>query len=254
MTIIMPGAEPFYFPGNHIGCLLTHGFTATPQELRELGEYLNRKGYTVLGVRLFGHGTHWKDLARSRWTDFLASVEDGLHMLQDQCDQIVPIGFSTGGVLSLILASEIRFPAVVAMSTPFDLPAIPALKILYPILRQLSFIVPAYKKGKPDWRDPEALSKRVQYDRYPLRTVYEFGQCTFAMQSMLPKVTSPLLLLTSDSDTFILPEDSKRIAQNVGSSRVEIQSVQDSNHIITCDAERHKVFKLTADFLDNVLA
>jgi carboxylesterase len=254
MPITMPGAEPFYFPGNKIGCLLVHGFTATPQELRELGEYLNRQGYTVLGVRLFGHGTHWKDLARSRWTDWLASVEDGFHFLQEQCDQIIPVGFSTGGVLSLIQASQIQFPAVVAMSTPFDLPAIPALKILYPILRQLSVIIPTYKKGKPDWRDPEALAARIQYDRYPLRSVYEFGQCAYAMQSILSRVTSPLLLLTSSSDTFILPQDSERIAEKVGSSRVDIRSVQNSNHIITCDAERQRVFEMTAGFLDNVVS
>ena len=40
----MPGAEPFYFKGTAAGCLLLHGFTATPQELRGLGEHLAARG------------------------------------------------------------------------------------------------------------------------------------------------------------------------------------------------------------------
>ena len=253
MSLLMPGAEPFFLPGNRIGCLLSHGFTASPQEVRELGEYLNQQGYTVLGVRLFGHGTHWKDLARSRWTDWLASVEDGYYLLQHHCDQIIPIGLSTGSMLNLILASRIHFPAIVAMATPVDLPAIPTLRLLYPVLRPLSWLIPAIEKGTPDWRDPEALAARVDYDRYPLRAVYEFGRCVRAVQQALPKVTSPLLLLHSREDGFILPEQTEKIAANVASNNVEIQFIENSNHVISSDAQRIQVFQITAAFIDKVL-
>jgi carboxylesterase len=253
MSLLMPGAEPFFLPGNHIGCLLSHGFTATPQEMREMGEYLNLRGYTVLGVRLSGHGTRWEDLARSQWTDWLASVEDGYHLLQGHCDQIIPIGLSTGSMLNLILAAQIRFPAVVAMATPVDLPAIPALRLLYPVLRPLSWLIPAVKKGAPDWRDPEASIARVDYDRYPLMAVREFGKCLRAVQQALPAISSPLLLLHSREDTFVLPEHAERIAAAVSSTRVSIHLVENSNHIISSDAQRLQVFKLTAAFLEEVL-
>ena len=29
---IIPGAEPFFFPGGEISCLLAHGFTGAPKE------------------------------------------------------------------------------------------------------------------------------------------------------------------------------------------------------------------------------
>lgn len=253
MTPIMPGAEPFFLPGNHIGCLLSHGFTATPQEMHELGIHLNQQGYTVLGVRLFGHGTRWQDLARSRWTDWLASVEDGYHLLQGTCDQIIPIGLSTGSILNLILASQIRFPAIVAMATPSDLPEIRALQILYPILPLLSHFLPAIKKGKPDWRDPAAVAARVQYDHYPVRAAYEFGQCVQAMQRVLSRVHSPLLLLHSSEDTFVRPFHSERIAASVASTEVRMHFVQNSNHVISCDAQRQEVFDRTAAFIKEFL-
>lgn len=250
---IMPGAEPFFLPGNRIGCLLSHGFTATPQELYEMGVHLHEQGYTVLGVRLFGHGTQWQDLARSEWIDWLASVEDGYHLLKHTCDQIIPIGLSTGAMLNLILASQIRFPAVVAMATPSDLPSIPALRLLYPILPLLSRFLPAYKKGAPDWRDPEALRARVQYDRYPLKAVHEFGECVQALQRALPLITSPLLLLHSSEDDFVRPKHSERIAAAVASTDVRMHFVDNSNHVISSDAQRHEVFQLTSTFIKEIL-
>ena len=239
---IMPGAEPFFLPGNRIGCLLSHGFTATPQELYEMGVHLHEHGYTVVGVRLFGHGTQWQDLARSEWIDWLASVEDGYHLLKHTCDQII-----------LILASQIRFPAVVAMATPSDLPSIPALRLLYPILPLLSRFLPAYKKGAPDWRDPEALRARVQYDRYPLKAVHEFGECVQALQRALPLITSPLLLLHSSEDDFVRPKHSERIAAAVASTDVRMHFVDNSNHVISSDAQRHEVFQLTSTFIKEIL-
>ena len=53
--MIIKTAEPFYFPGNSTGCLLIHGFTGTPKEMRPLGDFLADKGYSVLGIRLSGH-------------------------------------------------------------------------------------------------------------------------------------------------------------------------------------------------------
>ena len=38
MTELMPGAEPFFSEGNHVGYLLLHGSTATPQGMRRLGD------------------------------------------------------------------------------------------------------------------------------------------------------------------------------------------------------------------------
>jgi len=45
--MLIPTAEPFFYPGNETGCLLIHGFTGAPKEMRWLGEYLTGKGYNV---------------------------------------------------------------------------------------------------------------------------------------------------------------------------------------------------------------
>src|SRR3972149_9091399 len=84
MNQIIPTAEPFFLPGeaSKPGCLLIHGFTGAPKEMPGMGEYLAEHGYTILGVRLAGHATRPEDMIRSKYTDWMASVEDGYHLLR----------------------------------------------------------------------------------------------------------------------------------------------------------------------------
>jgi carboxylesterase len=228
--------------------LLSHGFTATPQEVRGLGEHLARAGFTVLGIRLAGHGTSLEDMARTRWVDWYASLEDGYHLLRGACSQIIPMGFSTGGVLSLLLATEYPVDGVAAMSTPYELPPIPGLRILYPWLVPLSRIIPKIPKGGGKWFDPGARSERVAYDGYALRTVPEFGKAAVRMREALPQVDVPVLLVHSKDDNFVPPEHAVRIHERLGTKNKSLVWVRNSNHIITCDAARERVFSTVLEF------
>ena len=96
MPQIIPTAEPFFFPGDRSkpACLLIHGFTGTPKEMRWMGEFLNERGYTCLGVRLAGHATVPEDMIRSNWTDWSASVEDGYSTLRSITVNLFLVGLS----------------------------------------------------------------------------------------------------------------------------------------------------------------
>ena len=72
------GAEPFFLNGNgkhgDVGCVCVHGFTASPEEMRWLGEYLNARGLTVYGPRLAGHGLTPERMRTQHWLDFHSSA------------------------------------------------------------------------------------------------------------------------------------------------------------------------------------
>ena len=61
---VMPGAGAFFFEGSDVGCLLIHAFTGTPQNIRPLGDFLARRGLTVLAPRLAHEATLDFDLER----------------------------------------------------------------------------------------------------------------------------------------------------------------------------------------------
>jgi carboxylesterase len=247
----MPGAEPFYYKGGPTGVLLIHGFTASPQEVHEMGRFLADQGLTTLGVRLAGHGTSIKLMARTHWEDWLHSVEDGYSLLKNRCKRIILGGFSTGGMLSLIFSTMYPVDGLITMSTPYALPPIPLLNLLYPLLSFLGPLLPNIPKGPPDWYDQTANDKRVAYQAYPPESIYQFGLLVKELNASLPEVRAPILLMHSLNDGFIPVSQMDQLYEAVGSTHKEKFTVNQSNHIITCDAERDRVFKRALDFIHN---
>ena len=99
--------SPFFLKPQHangIGVLLIHGLLASPAELRGYGEHLVQQGYTVIGVRLKGHGSSPYALRDQTWEDWYGSVLRGFNILKTYCKHIFVSGFSTGGALALKLA------------------------------------------------------------------------------------------------------------------------------------------------------
>jgi carboxylesterase len=248
--MIIPGAEPFYFSRGKTGCLLVHGFTGTPREMRGMGEYLAAHGKTAAGIRLTGHATQPEDMIRARWKDWLASVEDGWHLLSEATERIFIIGLSMGGVLALSFASCYPVAGVVAISTPHHLPQDPRLHFV----KLLSWFKPFFPKGQPDWHDLEAYRHHISYPSDPTRAYAELRDLMVEMRSGLPKVSAPVLLINSKGDQTVKAEDNhmEAIYAELGSQHKSALWVENSGHVITCDQERERVFQAVDNFIDSV--
>ena len=110
--------EPFYFPGNRVGCLLIHGFSGSPSEMRLIGERLAQDGWTVLGILLSGHGTTPEQRSSTSWEDWAKEAEAGVRVLRKSCDTVIGIGLSMGGLLVLHLATLDLLDGIVTMNAP----------------------------------------------------------------------------------------------------------------------------------------
>lgn len=251
MNRIIPGAEPFLFPGDKTGCLLIHGFTGTPFEMRELGEHLARQGHTVLGVRLFGHATQQDDLLRARWRDWMASVEDGYDLLGMACERIIPIGLSMGGLLTLLAAAQFDVAGAVPMSTPIQ-PPDARMKPLRPVAPLLTLFWRFAAKGPGDWHDPQAEATHIEYPQHAVRGGMELYDMILEAQRRLAQITCPLLIVQSHHDGSVPPKNAQEIYDRVGSTHKEILWLENSGHVVTRDAERTRVFEAVARFVDRV--
>ncbi|MEK6752333.1 MAG: alpha/beta fold hydrolase [Chloroflexota bacterium] len=254
-TQIIPTTEPFFFPGGRTGVLLVHGFTGAPKEMRWMGEYLNGQGYTCLGIRLNGHATNPEDMRRSHWTDWTASVEDGIQLLSGSVDRIFLVGLSMGGVLSLLMSARLaqRVAGVVAMSTPYQLPDD------YPVwvLKLYSLLVRDAPKSKEvpgsSWFDKAAFAEHISYPKNPMRSVVQLKLLLNEMQAALPEVRQPVLLIHSKDDPYVLPENMEKIyAGLVNATDKTKVFVTGSGHVVTRDAARHQVFELARDFIKRI--
>ncbi len=214
-----------------------------------MGEYLNQQGITVFGVRLAGHATRPGDLQRACWQDWLLSVEDGWHILAGVSDRIFVCGLSMGGVLSLIAAAQFPVAGVAAMSTPYELPPDPRLRLM----RLFQYLQPKVPKGEPDWHNPEAAQSHIDYPYYPTRSIVELMELLNQMRASQPQVRAPVLLIHSRNDQGVLPENMGKIHAALGSREKEMLWIENSGHVITCDQQRDQVFEAANQFIKRVV-
>ena len=257
MTQIIPTAEPFLFLGepSKPACLLIHGFTGTPKEMRWMGEFLNQQGYTCLGIRLAGHATEPEDMIRSNWTDWTASVEDGYHILRGVTDNIFFVGLSMGGVLSLIMSARLAVRGVVALSTPYKLPDDPRLKHVDWISKIISYLPKSAEEPGTGWFDQEAWKDHISYPRNPIRSIGQLDRLLAAMRAALPQVRVPVLLIHSKNDSYVLPDNIELIyADLLNASDKTKLYVTGSGHVVPRDAARQQVFQYALEFIQRIVS
>lgn len=251
-------ADPFFLPGTRpTACLLIHGFTGTPAEMRPLGEHLAELGFTVLGVRLAGHGSSAADLARTRWTDWYASVEKGLERLLQQPRPVAVAGMSLGGLLAIHLAHE-RPAAVRALAlcgTPLFLADRRARWLLPPLLALplpgLRSILIA-KEGGSDVADAEAREALPSYREMPLGGILELLRLRRRVRSELAAVRQPCLLVHGRHDHSVPLANLDLLARRLGSTRIERLVCERSYHVVTVDRDHETVAQRIGEFFASV--
>jgi carboxylesterase len=245
--VIVKGGEPFLLPGGPFGCLLLHDLINTPHEVRGLGFQLNEAGFSVLGVRLFGHATHHSDLKRTSHLDWIASMEDGFSILDHQCDKVAVIGFSMGGALALIAGARLHADGVVAISTPFSLPTYTSLNWPPSLLPILRFLSPIFRnKLKPTYAD------QLAYPVFPSRVIPEIADLLSQMHRLLPHISVPTLLIHSDIDPGVPPYSGDRILERLGTKKVKILKIHRGEDATILETERERMTTAIITFVANL--
>ena len=254
-----PASEGFALAGSRpLGCLLIHGFTATPDEMRPLGEALAARGFPVRAVRLAGHGTEVADLAGTRWTDWFASVAEGADRLHRDVPALAVAGMSLGALLALHLAAArpTEVAALVLCGTPLRLSGA-GLRWL-PLLARIPWIARRWatipKPGGPDIADPAVRAASRSYRAMPLSAVLELLRFQAVVRGEIGRVTQPALLLHGRHDHSVPLANLELARRSLGSRLIESHVLERSWHVVTLDYDRDEVARLTADFLGRVEA
>lgn len=255
MPQIIPTAEPFFFLGeaSKPACLLVHGFTSSPKEMRLLGEYLHQRGHTCLGMRNTGHGTRPEDMIRSNYTDWIAAVEDGYHLLRGMYSRIFLVGLSMGGALSILMSTRLEVGGVAAMSAPYKLPDDRRLRHIELIAKAVPFMPKSSDPPGAGWFDKQAWKEHVSYPQNPVRSIGELNKLLGEMRAALPEVRVPVLLIHSKDDTYVPPENMESMFDGLVNARDKTKLyVTGSGHVVTRDAARHQVFETVYEFIKRV--
>jgi carboxylesterase len=236
-------AGPFRFDGDRRGLLLVHGFTGTPYEMRLCGEAFAKKGYSVVGPRLAGHGAGAAALAATSWPDWYATVEKSFDELRARCDKVFVCGLSLGGLLTLELARRRKdqVSAIAVLAVPLWLPRIVRDGIRAVMRFSIGQRVVLPKFGGSDIADDEMRKRNPTGRGFPLRAVASLIDCSEHVQQGLSEVDRPAFVAHARRDRtapFACMEALVRALRGP----VEEMVLERSRHVITLDLERVPLF------------
>lgn len=234
----------FFLTGGRTGCLLLHGFTSTPAELRPLGEALNRAGYSVHAPLLPGHGTTPEDLLQVTYCDWIEGAQQGLNLLKQGCSSVVVIGHSMGGLLALQMAARNRVSAVVTIAA--------ALKVANPWLgwAWLAKYFRPYVEAAQKRHPLEAQPYLLHYTRFPTAAAAELHSLIGHTKAILPHITAPALIIQTKDDETVKPESASIIYEKISSRRKECFWLDEGTHNVPAiPPHNQQLFGKILDFL-----
>ena len=242
----LQGAEPFLLPGGAHGVLLIHGFTGLPAELRLMGEYLNARGFTVLAIRLAGHGTTVEDLSRMEHEDWMDSVRDGSAILSGVCEEVSVVGHSMGAVFAMLLSVETDVAHVVSLGAPIMIAPEQGIEHLPTREACVDRYVPKARRRLQN----VPCGANNTYRRMPLVSIHEMMDVIAILCRQIAKVTAPILIVHGERDHTADPKSADYLYENVRSPRCEKYILPDAGHLLPLDLGiRERVFARTASFL-----
>lgn len=246
----------FFLPSGPLGCLLVHGFTGTPQEMRFLGDQLHARGHSVRGVQLAGHAAPPEELERCRWQDWYDSTRAGLTALQSHTPRVVVVGLSMGALLATKLAVE--HPQVVRGVVLLS----PAFRLSNPWLRRLGAALPLLSLLRPSQRfarkhgrdiaDPVARAQSPSTPRVPLRALHQLLVLQRHAGRLLPHLQQPVLLIHSRQD-HTCPVENVGFVERALPRRAQSMLLDESYHVITIDRDRERVAAAVAAFVEQTM-
>ncbi|NOQ15202.1 MAG: alpha/beta fold hydrolase, partial [Methyloprofundus sp.] len=226
---------PFFIQpknANGLGVLLIHGLLASPAELRDYGHYLAEQGFTVLGVRIPGHGTSPRALRELSYQQWFRSVQRGLNILKVHCSKSFVIGFSTGAALALKLAAENPddIIGVTAVSVPVKF--VNASFMLVPLLHGTNTFVKwvsSFEGVKPFIENiPEHPD--INYRNTPVRALYELRLLVQEIEAVLPEIKTPSLLLYADQDPVVAIQSAEIVFDKLGAAQKKLHIINAKQH------------------------
>lgn len=218
-----------------LGILLLHGFSASPAEVRPLGEALHGEGFTVFAPRLRGHGTSPYDLATRTWEEWLASARLGYTLLRNRCRRVAIVGHSMGGCLAFLIATEGPVAGVVSISTPTRLAS--RRSSLVPLLHKANRLANLLTgvEGLKNFDRTEPENPDINYLHLPISGVRELQNLIAAFQELLPEVKVPVLVLQADEDPTVEPASAHDIEERLGSHNKRVVIIPAERHVLVLD-------------------
>ncbi len=239
----------------NIGIILSHGFSSSPNEVARLARKLNHIGYYVYITRAKGHSIDAQFLSTTSYKDWLHSYNIGYGILKQVCDKVIFAGFSMGGLLALLSASNKHnsdILGIVAIS--------PALKIKDFRVNQLMLgttvlfndLLSKENSLGIDYVDNNPEYPEFNYNKHYIKSIKELNVLMNTCEKNLDKIKHPMLIINNKIDPIIDSKSAITINNTISSKIKMTYSLSSKQHVIVNNNKLDEVFTAVCNFIGSL--
>ncbi|MBM7600609.1 carboxylesterase [Virgibacillus halotolerans] len=242
MKIVKP--QPFTFEAGPRAVLLLHGFTGHSADVRMLGRFLEKKGYTSHAPIYRGHGLPPEELLKATPEQWWEDVTNAYAHLQDLgYTEIAVAGLSLGGVLGLKLAYSEKTKAIITMCAPmfFD---------------NRTQLTQGFKQFSKEYKQLEKKDEATIHSEIAYLMEHanfkQLSDLIDEVKSNIDTIYTPTLVTQARKDKMINTDSADYIYDHVEADMKDIKWYEDSGHVITLDKEKDLLYEDIYQFLESL--
>jgi len=251
-------------PKNHIGApivmynennttalVFSHGYMATPKEAEKLAAFLFQRGINVYLPRLRGHGTDPHALKHISKQDWESDFKLAFTAMRQVCDKVFIGGFSTGGLLALIHASQYKTDGVIAINSALRLNNL-QVSYVVPTLHAFNEMITHLKaKGINEWIENKSEHPEINYTKHPLHGIAQMERVMKKADAILTQIHAPLLVIQGDDDPIVNPKSADFIYNGVKSKQKKLVFLPRDKHAVLLEKGKEEIFHTIYNFIIN---
>lgn len=236
--------KPFTFEAGERAVLLLHGFTGSSADVRMLGRFLEKKGYTCHAPHYDGHAVPPEQLLQTGPDQWWQNVVDGYNFLKDRGHREIAVcGLSLGGVFSLKVAYNFPVKAVIPMCAPMH---IKSEEVMFAGICEY-----AAEFKRQEGKSPEQIEEEMTAFRAtPMVTLKALQELIAEVRANVDHIYAPTFVVQSRTDHMINTESANIIYNEVESPTKKLKWYEESGHVITLDKERDQLHEDIFEFLE----
>lgn len=239
-------STPFLFEAGPRAVLLLHGFTGSSADVRMLGRFLEKHGYTSFAPHYKGHGVPPEDLIETGPNDWWHDVKAAYYELKERgYEEIAVAGLSLGGVLGLKLALNEPVKGIVTMCSPMT------MRTTDVMFQGVLEYAQAYKKRER--KTEEQIEAEVaEIRKRGMPSLQELQQLIVSMSEEIDLLYAPILIVQSRHDDVINPKSAEILFERIESTDKQIKWFEKSGHVITLGPEKEQLHEHILMFLNGL--
>lgn len=238
--------EPFTFEAGPRAVLLLHGFTGHSADVRMLGRFLEKKGYTSHAPIYRGHGVSPEELIETGPSDWWEDVQEAYRHLKNLgYKEIAVAGLSMGGVLGLKLANCEKVKAIIPMCAP----------MFFDNKTQLSkgFKIFAKQFKQLERKDDQAIETEIAALMDNSSHLFKkIGKFIAEASAEVDMIYAPTMVVQARNDEIINPDSAEYIYEHIATDEKLLKWYEESGHVITMDKEKDKLHEDIYMFLESL--